>query len=202
MPPGQDPRDLRSLMPWMDMATDAFETWMGLWTGRGAGTAGGKASPLLEMQRQMLQAWAAPWMALGMPGFAMPDAARPEAPEPAPRTAPWAAPWAAPQPAPRPAPAEDLPWSTGPAAPVAVMGTPAPVAAPPAPHTPRAEPPRAEPPRAQTRPSPVRHAEAAAPARRPRKAHKATPKLRAASSERTPATSGRRIAKPPRKPTH
>ena len=187
MRPGQDPRDLRSLMPWMDMATDAFETWMGFWTGQGASMAGGKASPLLEMQRQMLQAWTAPWMALGMPGLAMPEARRPEAPRPAPT---YAAP---PAPAARqPAPPQDLPWSTGPAAPVAVMGAEAPAAPEPQPQI------------AEPRPSPVRHAEtkAAAPARRPRKAPKALPKLRAAPPERTHATSGRRIVKPPRKPTH
>ena len=171
------------------MATDAFETWMGFWTGQGmgqgAGTSGGKTWPLLEMQRQMLQAWTAPWMAFGMPGLAAPEAARPEAPRPAPTHA------APPVPASRqPAPPEDLPWSTVPAAPVAVMGAEVPAAP--------------EPERAEPRPSPVRHAEtkAVAPARRPRKAPKGLPKLRAAPTERTPATSGRRIVKPPRKPTH
>lgn len=194
MPPGQDPRDLRSLMPWMEMATDAFETWMGFWTG----AAGGKTSPMLEMQRQMLRAWTAPWMALGLPGFSLPgltvpEAARAEAPGPAPYPAPRPVPaYAAPQaPATRePTPPEILPWSPGPTAPVAVMG--------------------AEPP-AEARPAPPRDAEAERPAPRPRKAAKAAPPPRAVSRRRTaghlaedrsPATSGRRIPKPPRKPTH
>jgi hypothetical protein len=151
--------------------------------------AGGQTLSMLEMQRQVLQAWTAPWMALGLPGFARPEAPRPDAPRPAPT---YAAPPA--QDSRQPAPPEDLPWSPGPAAPVAVMGAEAPAAPPPPPPPP--------PLGAEPRPSPVRHAKAAAPARRPHQTPKATPKLRAAPPERTPATSGRRIVKPPRKPTH
>jgi hypothetical protein len=176
-------------MPWMEMATDAFETWMGFWTG----AAGGKTSPMLEMQRQMLRAWTAPWMALGLPGFGVPEAARAEAPQPAPYPAPRPAPAStAPEPsaAREPSPPEILPWSPGPGAPVAVMGADAP---------------------AEARPAPPREAEAEAPSPRPRKAAKAAPAPRAVTTrcassppptERSPATSGRRIPKPPRKPTH
>ncbi len=181
------------------MATDAFETWMGFWTGKGAG----QTSPVLEMQRQMLRAWTAPWMALGLPGFEMPEAARREAPRPAPRHAPQHPPQHAPAlataqpPAARePAPPEDLPWSPGPAAAVAVMGAQASSQATPVPEAQHAKPQRAE---------------SATPARRPRQAPKASIPPRTAPSrkaaralpeERSPATSGRRIAKPSRKPTH
>ena len=212
------------------MATDAFETWMGFWTGRGAsigtgmgagmgpGIGSGQTSPLLDLQRQMLQAWAAPWMALGLPGLSMPAAGRREAPRPAPRHGPQHAPQHATQHATQhaldaaaaqspaahpPAPPEDLPWSPGPAAPVAILGAQARSEAPPVP----------EPQRAAPRHSLARHMEPepAAPVRRPRKATKTSIPPRAAPArkaarplpeDRSPATSGRRITKPPRKPTH
>jgi hypothetical protein len=163
---------------------------------------------LLDLQRQMLQAWAAPWMALGMPGLGLPDAARARSHRPAPAhgTAPVPTHVPASHPAPaarQPAPAEDLPWSPGTTAPVAVMGAQAAVEATPRPQAPPAEP----------RPGPAHHtdAEANAPARRPRKMSKVPSPLRAAPSrkaagrlaeDRSPATSGRRITKPSRKPTH
>jgi len=196
MRPAPDPRDTPSLLPWLTMANSAFDAWIGFWTG---GVAGQHA-PLLEMQRQVLRAWTAPWLALGMPGLTVPgEAERGAARRPAPQRAMPPAPPPAPRPAPAPAmhlpaPPAGAPWEDAPAPPVAVMGAPEPAPGEAAPAPEEALP--------AATPRPRKPGKGASPLRAtpPRKSAGRKPEGRKQDG-RTPAASARRAPKGVRKPT-